>query len=148
MARAAGDKINFQKRMNKKLAIFLIIAAFLVGSIIGHQIASRKYERAFQINDENINSGSANNSVYLLSLLRTNNTAKAIENLEMNLDWYLIFLNSAMSNAPKSPLDPYFPKPIRKAKEYRSQFPYKSDSRLEDEEVSNIFLHIDASTNK
>ncbi|HZL78580.1 MAG TPA: hypothetical protein VFC17_06980 [Candidatus Limnocylindrales bacterium] len=134
--------------MNKKLAIFLIIAAFLIGSIIGHQIASRKYEKIIQISSENVASGYANNSVWLLNVLRTNNTAKAIENLEMNLDWELIDLNYSMSNAPASPLNPYFYKSIQRAKEYRSQFPYKSDSRLEDEAVSNIFLHVNALTNK
>jgi hypothetical protein len=134
--------------MNKKLAIFLIIAAFLIGSIIGHQIASRKFEKILQISSENTASGYANNSIWLLNVLRTNNTAKAISNLEMNLDWDLIFLNMDMSNAPESPLNPYFQKAILKAKEYRSQFPYKSDNRLEDEDVSNVFLRINTSTNK
>jgi len=55
--------------MNKKLAIFLIIAAFLIGSIIGHQIASRKYEKIIQISSENVASGYANNSVWLLNVL-------------------------------------------------------------------------------
>ena len=134
--------------MNKKIAIALIIAAFLIGSIIGHQIASRKFEKILQVSSENTASGWANNSIWLLNVLRTNNTAKAISNLEMNLDWQLIDLNYSMSNAPASPLNPYFYKSIQRAKEYRSQFPYKSDSQLEDEGVSNILLHVNALTNK
>jgi hypothetical protein len=134
--------------MSRKLAIVLIVGSFLLGAIISHKIASRKYENAMQISSENVASGFARNSIWLLNVLRTNNTAKAISNLEMNLDWDLIGLNYDMSNAPASPLDPYFLKAVRLAKEYRSQFPYKSDSRLEDEDVSNVFLRIDDSTNK
>ena len=126
----------------------LIVAAFLIGGIIGHRIAIQKYENEMQIQNENASSGFADNSVYLLNLLRTNNTAKAIENLEMNLDWNLIFLNTDMSNAPVSPPNPYFPKAILKAKAYREKFPYKSGNHSEDEEVSNIFLRFNASTNK
>ncbi len=134
--------------MNRKLAIVLVVAAFSIGAIVGYRMAIQKYEKAVQINNENVSSGFANNSVYLLSLLRTNNPSKAIENLEMNLDWDLIFLNMDMSNAPESPLNPYFPKTIQKAKTYREKFPYKSGNRSEDEEVSNIFLHFNVSTNK
>jgi hypothetical protein len=134
--------------MNKKLAIFLIIAAFLIGSIISYKTTSRKYENEIQISSENENAAYAQNSVYLLNFLRTNNSAKAIENLEMNLDWDLFGLNYSMSNAPKSPLDPYFLKDIQIAKEYRDQFPHKSDSPSLDGEISNIFLRVNTLTNK
>jgi hypothetical protein len=120
----------------------------LIGSIIDHQIASRKFEKILQVSSENTASGWADNSIWLLNVLRTNNTAKAISNLEMNLDWQLIDLNYSMSNAPASPLNPYFYKSIQRAKEYRSQFPYKSDSHLEDEGLSNILLHVISLTNK
>jgi len=134
--------------MSKKLAIILIIAMFFLGSIIGHQLATRKYEKILQVSSENVASGYAKNSIYLLNLLRTNNSAKAIENLEMNLDWELLGLSFSMSNAPRSPLDPYFLKTIQNAKEYRVQFPHKSESPSLDEELLNIFLHVNAPTNK
>jgi hypothetical protein len=108
--------------MNRKLAIVSIVAAFSIGGIIGHRIANQKYENEFQIRDENQISGHVSKSVYLLNLLRTNDVNKATGQLEDELDWSLIFLNIAMSNAPESPLNSYFPKSVEKAKHIVKNF--------------------------
>jgi hypothetical protein len=134
--------------MNKKLAIIVIVAVFLIGAIFGYEAASRKYEYKIQISSEYVDSGFAKNSVDLLNLLRTNDTTKAIDNLEMNLDWDLINLSYSMSNASKSPLDPYFLKAIRVAKEYREKFPHKGENPSVDQDVSNTFLRVNTLTNK
>jgi hypothetical protein len=134
--------------VNKKLAIVLTITAFLIGAITGYRAASRKYEKDFLRSSKAEDSGYVQNRVYLLNLLRTNNTAKVIENLEMNLDWELISLGHYMSNAPKSPLDPYILKQIREAKQYREKFPHKGDNLGVDQNVSNVFSLVSSPTNK
>jgi hypothetical protein len=134
--------------MNKKLAIVLIVAAFLIGAISAYRATRQRYEKDFLLSSKAEDSGHVQNRVYLLNLLRTNNTAKAIENLEMNLDWELIFLGHYMSNAPKSPLDPYILKYIQEAKQYRENFPHKGQTVGIDQDVSNVFLLVSSLTNK
>jgi hypothetical protein len=87
--------------------------------------------------------------VNLLNLLRTNNTAKAIENLEGELDSDLVRLDQSMSNSPSSPIiDPFVLTFIQDAKKYRQHFPHSNCDTNVDQEISNLFLLVNSPTNK
>jgi hypothetical protein len=147
MARAAGDKIKIPKRMNKKF-IFWIALSFLIG-VVGAVTGARMSNRESSINSESENVTHVIFDVNTLNALQTNKTAKAIENLENELDLDLVALGHSISNAPSSEIvDPFIVKLIGDAKKYRERFPYTNCDTNMEQEISSLFLLVNSPTNK
>ena len=134
--------------MSKRRAIVFITSAFLVGAMLGGWTGQLKHRKLMWLDSAANDANLIKFEVGLLKKLQTNNAAKAIETLETDLDWSLVGLGNAMSNCPNSLLDQTFLRFIKEAKEYREQFPRKSDSSKLDDEVSNTFLRVSAQTKK
>src|SRR5258708_2964916 len=101
--------------MNKKLAIVLIIIAFVVGTI-GGGLAHRYYAgRAFGQFNAVMATFHADGAVHTLKLLRANDLTNSIESMEMELDENLAVLNETMDCLPKPARDEEL-KVLQKAK--------------------------------
>ena len=122
--------------MNKKLAIILIVVAFIFG-IVGGGLADRYYGRQFfSLFYASMETSHANSTLVTLKNLRANNITNSVELLEGNLDGSLMVLDATMDYIPKSEQDNEL-KVFTKAKEYRVQFPRKTESSETDQAVSN-----------
>jgi hypothetical protein len=134
--------------MNKKLAIILIIIAFLIGA--GGGFFSTNYFWLNFMGKFYSTSLAAQTGidVHLLNSLRSNNVTNAIDLLEIELDGSVVGLGTYLRDIPESRRDSTQMKILGRAKEYRSKFPHESSSSLGDQMISNAFLLVDVQTNK
>jgi hypothetical protein len=133
--------------MNKKLAIVLIVIAFVAGIIAGG-LAYRHYAgRAFEQFNAIMATFHAEGTVDTLKLLRSNDITNSIEGLEMELDENLAVLNQTVDYLPEPARDEEL-KVLQKAKAYRAKFPRKTQSPEIDQAVSNVLSRVEVSNNK
>ena len=137
--------------MNKKWST---VVAFLlfgigIGFIAGAVADLRMNNRMALINNETENVTRVIFDVNTLNALQTNKTAKAIENLENELDLDLVALGHSVSNSPSSEIvDPFIVKLVGNAKKYREQFHIQNCDTNMEQEISNLFLLVNSPTNK
>jgi hypothetical protein len=133
--------------MNKKI-VFWIAFSFWIG-VVGAVIGAWMSNRRSSIAAESENVTHIIFDINTLNALQTNKTAKAIENLENELDLDLVALGHSISNAPSSSIiDPFIVKFIQDAKKYRERFPYTNCDTNSEQEISNLFLLVNSPTNK
>jgi hypothetical protein len=134
--------------MNKKIAIILIIIAFLIGAGSGFFLTNYFWSNFMGKFYSTSLSAQTGMDVQLLKSLRSNNVTNAIDLLEIELDSSIVGLGVYLNNVPQSKRDSIQIKMLQRAKEYRSQFPYKEDSVLSERMISNAFLLVNVQTNK
>jgi hypothetical protein len=114
--------------------------------IVGGGFADRYYGRQFfSLFYASTETSHANSTLVTLKNLRANNITNAVELLESSLDGSLMVLDATMDYVPKSEQDKEL-KVFEKVKEYRIQFPRKTESLETDQAVSNALSR--AETNK
>jgi hypothetical protein len=139
--------------MSKKLAIPLIIVAFIIGMIVGGWSISFFWEHLNR--DLMTSSAAAETSldVAILKELRTkNNVTNAIDVLEIRLDSSIGELGLYLNEIPKIKRDPQDLKSLQIAKNYREKYPRTYphtdvDYSEIDQFVSNAFLLVSDQTN-
>jgi hypothetical protein len=133
--------------MNRKLAVTLIVGAFVLG-IVGGWCADRYYCRQFVTYFYASNETSEADSILLtLKNLRANRITNAVELLEGRLDGCLMVLDATTDYVPKSQQDKQS-KLFEKIKEYRSQFPRNTEDLEIDQAVSNVLSRAKIETGK
>jgi hypothetical protein len=143
--------------MNKKLAIILIVAAFIVGIIGGggsvgyyfirHLIGINRVIEQSEIQDQ---TGNAILCISALKKLRADGTTNVAEFLESRLDDSTAALGRYVENIPNSQRDPDSVeiKVLRRTKEYRDQFPRKKTDSSIDADVAGAFNLLNDITNR
>jgi len=134
--------------MNKKLAIVLIVVAFVIGAI-GGAWAMRIFYNSFMLRFAS--SGETSkivNDVTALTWIRKNDVTNAVEFLENDLDSSLMYFSILVNDVPKSKIDPQDLKSLRMAKSYRDKFPYTNEDVEISQTISKRFLLLDVKTNK
>src|SRR5882724_8989670 len=134
--------------MNKKLAIVLIVVAFVIGAI-GGAWAMRIFYNSFMLRFAS--SGETSkivNDVTALTWIRKNDVTNAVEFLENDLDSSLMYFSILVNDVPKSKIDPKDLKSLRMAKSYRDKFPYTNEDVEISQTISKRFLLLDVKTNK
>jgi|GEM_PF-2044157 hypothetical protein len=129
--------------MNKKLAICLIVLAFLVGTVGGFMVTNHFWKRFTNVFYSTALAAQTGTDVHLLSWLRSNNVTNTVDLLEIQLDGSVVGLGVYLQNLPESERDPTQVKILQQAKAYRSKFPHKSSSPLGDQMISNIFSSVE-----
>jgi hypothetical protein len=131
--------------MNKKLAITLIVAAFIVGTIGGGwsvaYVLNHITMRLFYATDAD----DAVTDVALLNRVRSNNVTDVVDVLETRLDGSVAKLGFYFKDIPESERAEVL-KTLHRVKEYRDKFPHTNDVPEINQAVSNAFLLIE--TNK
>jgi uncharacterized protein YneF (UPF0154 family) len=147
VARAADDKVKGQI-MSKKLAIILIVVAFLVGAIGGGWSIGYFYNRLTTRLVCNTETARAVMDMAALNRIRSNNVTNAIKLLETELDGSMITLGLYLKDIPKSQLDADQLKALRRIKDYRDKFPHTNEYPELNRIISNALLLADVETNK
>ena len=120
-----------------------MVCSLWVGVGIGFITGVRWSYRTSLIVVQTEDSLNIGDDVYLLNLLRTNDSTKAVEYLERKLDGDLITLGNSISNAPSLT---FIGKNIQDAKEYRERFPSKNGNANQEE--MRVFLLLNSPTNR
>jgi hypothetical protein len=128
--------------MDKKLAVTLIVAAFLVGAVgtgvtVGY-FYNRMAARLVYLSETE----KAGMNVGVLNQLHANNTTNAIQLLDIELDGSLITLWFFRNEITPSDRDVTLGV-LRKVKEYRTKFPHEFDDPTFVETVSNVLSLVD-----
>lgn len=134
--------------MSKKLAIVLIVVAFLVGAIggaVGTNYFWKRFMNTFYSTSLAAQTGM---DVSLLKQLRANNVTNAIDLLEIELDGSVVGLGVYLRDIPESRRDPTHLEILSQAKGYRSKFPHQSSSPLGDQMISNAFSLVNPENKK
>ena len=126
--------------MNKKLAIFLIMLALVVGATCGFTITNCYWTHLTKAFYSNAMAAQTGTDVHLLTWLRSNDATNTIELLEVQLDGSIIGLGDYLKNCAGFDRDPTQVKILQQAKAYRTKFAHKSGSSSVDEAISNAFL--------
>jgi hypothetical protein len=134
--------------MNKKLAVVLVIVAFLAGAIGGATGTNYFWKRFMNTFYSTSLAEEIGTDVVLLNQLRANNVTNAADFLEIRLNGSLVGLGVYLQNIPESRRDPTQVGILGQAKEYRSKFPYKDSFPLGDQMISNAFSLVNMKTNK
>jgi cobalamin-dependent methionine synthase I len=129
--------------MDKKLAVSLIVAAFLVGAVGAGVTVGYSYNRMALRLVCLSETAKAGMDVGVLNQLQANNITNAIRLLDTELDGSLVTLWFFRDDIRPSDRDITLGT-LRKAKEYRAKFPHQGDSSTIDETVSNAFSLVDA----
>jgi len=133
--------------MNKKLAIILIVAAFLIGVIGGGWSVGYFYNH-FALRFAYISAAAKTvTDVSVLNQLQANNVTNAVRQLDTELDGSLMSLWFFRKDIASSDRDMAL-KTLRKAKEYRTKFPHKSGYAEIDQTVSNALSLVDVPAGK
>jgi hypothetical protein len=133
--------------MRKKLAIALIVVAFLVGAVGTGLAVGYFYNRSALRLVCLSEAAKAGMDVSVLNQLQANNITNAIRLLDTQLDGSLITLWFFRNDITPSDRDTTLGI-LRKAKEYRAKFPHRSGSPTIDESVSNALSLVDVSVEK
>jgi hypothetical protein len=120
--------------MSKKLAITLILTAFVVGAIGGGWSIANMSKRLVYLQETD----EAATDVALLNRIRSNNITNAVDMLETKLDISLAMLSSDFKDIPKTQRVEVL-KTIQMAKDYRDKFPHKNSYPDLNQAVSNAF---------
>jgi hypothetical protein len=137
--------------VNKKLAIALIVVAFVIGIIAGGWGVGHVFGR---LTVRLITSNAAAQTsidVALLKRLRANNVTNTVGVLETELDGSVSALGFYMGETPKANREPQQLKALQIAKEYREKYPQtytNADEIVMSQMVSNAFLLVSDQTNK
>jgi hypothetical protein len=128
--------------MSKKLAIPLIVAAFIIGVIGGGWYVAHAYNH-FTSNLICNNAGAEiGGEVHVLDLLRKNDITNAVDLMEVNLNGSLETLGLFITTDPKEEIDSNTVKMLRIGKAYRDKYPFNSDDPSVDQIVSNALLQV------
>jgi hypothetical protein len=132
--------------MNKKLAIILIVTAFVVGAIGGGWSVGYIFNDITMRLIYTSETKNAATDVALLNRIRSNNVTNAVDVLETDLDGSVGMLGLYLKNIPKTERVEVL-KTLQRVKEYRDKFPHSNDYYPEINQVdSNAFLLVE--TNK
>ena len=132
--------------MNKKLAIILIVTAFVVGAIGGGWSVGYIFNDITMRLIYTSETKNAATDVALLNRIRSNNVTNAVDVLETDLDGSVGMLGLYLKNIPKTERVEVL-KTLQMVKEYRDKFPHSNDYYPEINQVdSNAFLLVE--TNK
>lgn len=134
--------------MSKKLAIVLIVGAFLIGGFTGFITTNYYWTRFTNTFYSTSLAADIGTDTLLLNSLRTKKLTNAIDLLEVELDGSVIGLGVYLHNLPESSRDPMQLKILQQAKDYRSKFPRKNGFPLSDQMVSNAFSLVSMKTHK
>lgn len=135
--------------MNKKLAIPLIIVAFILGVIAGGWGISVFWGHLSMGLITKSEAAETSLDVAVLEKLRAHNVTNAIDALEIRLDGSIGELGFYLSGIPKNKRDPQDLKVLQMAKSYREKYPHPHIDYPEiDQMVSNAFLLVEDQINK
>jgi hypothetical protein len=133
--------------MSKSAAIILSTITLLVGVAAGGWGAAIFYGHLMTRLCINSLTGEASTTVATLKRLRAGDETNAVELLELKLDGDLIGLGGFLADPHELKSDPLYIKTLQMAKDYRVQFPHKTDSPDIDQSVTKTFALLDAQTN-
>ena len=125
--------------MSKKAAIILAVAALLVGVIAGGWSVAALYGRITSRVVIGSLTSDASMAVVQLKHLRAGDTTNVIELMEIKLDGDLIGLTPFIDDPRELKSDPVYFDTLRHVRDYRTQFPHKSDLP----ETDKIFTLLD-----
>jgi hypothetical protein len=133
--------------MNKKLAITLILVAFVAGAAGGWSYAGYQWSRFFTLYFAATETSHVSLTLGTLKKLRANDFACSIESLEVSLDGSLSTLGATFNDIPESEREKTL-KALGKAKAYRAQFPRKTEIPEDDQEVERALALANERTNR
>ena len=133
--------------MSKRAAIILAVAALFVGVVAGGWGVGVFYSRLTGRLVIGSLTSDAVTSVVELKHLRGGDTTNTIELLEIRLDGDLIGLTPFLDDRRALDRDPSYIRSLQKVKDYRTQFPRKSDSPELDAGADKVFDLLNAQTN-
>ena len=135
--------------MSKKLAIPLIIAAFIIGVVAGGWCVSALWGHLNMQLMTKTAAAEAGLDVAVLKELRANNDTNAIGLLETRLDSSVMELGYNLNNIPQNKRDPQDLQTLQIAKSYREKYPHPNPGYpIIDQMVSNAFLLVSAQPDK
>jgi len=117
--------------MNKKIAIILIVAAFLIGVVGGgwrvNHFLNRTTHQKIETSIIALELGEVGNNVAILTQIRSNNLTNGIDRLESNLDGsLLVLIGSQTFDMPQFQRE-QLQNAFRIAKDYRNKFPHENE---------------------
>jgi hypothetical protein len=139
--------------MNRPIVIFVAIVALIVGVIAGgfgvainlnnsaKHLMAKNYADQIQLLTSKINT-----EIEELRYLRASQTTNAIESLEFHLEGDLIQLEPFVANPRMFKNEKWNVEVLEKVKDYRAQFPYKTNPDVE-KNVAEVFTVLEVQTN-
>jgi len=125
--------------MKKSRLIFLVSGTFLLGIIIGAVVAGFLCVH-FMNRFASLAAGSAATmDVATLQRIRTGDTNRAIELVEINLDGDIVMLGSYLGDVSPSRRDPALVGVLQQARDYRTKHPRKANSPEEEILMTRAF---------
>jgi len=134
--------------MSKRVAIIIAAAAFLVGVVAGGWSVGAFYNRLTSRLLIGSLTSDAITTVDDLRRLRAGDATNVVELLEIKLDGDLIGLDTFLADPREFTRDPLYVKSLQKVRDYRTEFPHKTDSPDVDRGVAEAFTLLDAQTNR
>jgi hypothetical protein len=131
--------------MSKKLAITLIVTAFVVGAIGGGWSVGYIFNHITMRLIYMSETANAGTDVALLNRIRSNNVTNAVDVLETKLDTSVGMLGFYFKDIPESERVEVS-KTLQEVKAYRDKFPHTNDYPEINQAISNAFLLVE--TNK
>ena len=129
--------------MDKRLAISLMIGFYVLGTAIGFGLS---YWFGSSFARELTSSSAAagvSTTVSVLQRLRNSDTNGAINLLETLLDGDLISLHGALESVPPAKRDAMYVKALKRARDYRAQYPHSSGHATVNAAVSDALKMAD-----
>ena len=133
--------------MSKRAAIILAVVALIVGAVAGGWSVAVFYDRFTSWLVIGSLTADASTTVSDLRYLRAGDTTNVVELLEIKLDGDLIGLVPFLADPRQFKRDPSYIKTLQRVRDYRAQFPHKSDSPEVDEGAAKAFNLLDGQTN-